>query len=373
MNKAQAQKSQYKGDIREMVQQMNAMRLDSDNPTDVSLVEFVQMRYGISMDAFYQDLGINPSVDTVQNIFTTPDESVRWLVPEIIREALRLGLRKAPIWKDLVAAEETVSQTSFVQPHWNMSDAIPRYVGEAETIPTGNVSFGQKTVKIRKMGRGIKIPYEVMNYVSVNIISLFLQDFGVKLNHGIDALMIETLLNGEQTDGSESAPVVGIATPGSLAYRDLLKVWVRMGRIGRVPDSILGGEDAALSALDLEEFKTNQFGGTAPVGVPTSTALTLKSPIPSNSAYYIHGSMPTDQHMVIDPTSAIVKYNAQPLMVEQDKIVSNQTIDTFATLTTGFGILFRDSRVVVDESLDFASNAFPDYMDVDAQEAVTIE
>lgn len=373
MDKNQFSKSQYKGDVEQMNSTLQSMRTDANNPTDISMSEMVHKRYGISMDAFYEDLGINPSRDTISNIVTLPDNSVRWLIPEIIRSALRLGLRKAPIWADLIAAEETLANPTATIPHLNMSDAIPRYVGEAETIPEGNVSYGQKTLKIKKMGRGIKIPYEVMQYVSINIISVFLQDFGVKLNHGIDGLLIDTLINGEQANGSESAPVVGIQVPGTLAYRDLLRVWVRMGRIGKIPQAILGGEDAALDALDLPEFKTNAFGGNAAAGVPTSNQIQLKSAIPSSSAYYIHGAMPADQHMVIDRTSSIIKYNSQPLLVEQDKVISNQTIETYASLTTGFGILFRDGRVIVDQSLDFSTNGFPSYMDVDAQEAVTIE
>lgn len=372
-DKHQFTKSQYKKDVEPVVKALDSMRKDSENPMDISLGEFVQKRYGVSMDAFYQDLGINPSIDTIQNIFTMPDSSVRWLVPEIIRDALRLGLRKAPIYEDLIAAEETIKNPQVTLPHWNMSDAAPKYVGEAETIPVGNVSYGEKTLRIRKMGRGIKIPYEVMNYVSINIISVFLQDFGIKLGQAIDSLLIDVLINGEQENGSESAPIVGIATPDTLAYRDLLRVWIRMSRIGKLPNSIVGGEDAALSALDLPEFKTNQNGGTAAAGVPTSNQLNLKTPIPNNSAYYIHGSVPADQHIIVDPSGAVIKYNAQPLLVEQEKIVSNQTIETYASLTTGFGILFRDARVIVDESLDFSTNGFPPEMDVDALEQVQIE
>ena len=77
------------------------------------------------MDTLYLDLGIDTSIDTLENIFTMPDESVRFLVPEIIRDALRLGLRKAPIWRNLTAAEQTVKQPAVTIPHLNMSDATP--------------------------------------------------------------------------------------------------------------------------------------------------------------------------------------------------------------------------------------------------------
>lgn len=365
MDQGQHAKSKYKDSIRETVFAMNSLRRSSTNPVDVSIAEFVQMKWGISMETFYDDLGLNAGIDTIQNLFTTPSESVRWLIPEIFRDALRLGLRKAPIWQDVIAAEQTIAQPSITLPHLNMSEATPKYVGEAETIPTGYLSYGSKTLKVRKMGKGIKIPYEVAQYVALNVVAIFLQDFGVKLNHGIDALMIDVLINGEQADGSESAPVVGVNVPNTLSYRDLLKVWIRMARIGRNPTTMIAGENAALDTLDLDEFKIRSTG-------TTQNNLNLKTPIPQNTDYFIHGSMAENQQLVIDRSSAIIKYNAQPLLVEEDKIVSKQVLETYASLTTGFGILYRDARVVIDKSLDFASNGFPTYMDVDPLERVTI-
>jgi hypothetical protein len=371
-NSAKYQASKYARDMKEVVLSCNAMRKDTQNPVDISLADFVQAKWGVSMDALYDDLGLNASVDTIQNIFTMPDESVRWLVPEIIRDAIRLGLRKNPIWQDLIASEQTIAQPQIQVPHWNMSDATPRWVGEGETIPKGAVSFGQKTLKVRKLGRAINITYEVAQYVTVNIVSIFLSDFGVKFNLGIDSLLIDTLINGEQADNSESAPVVGIGTAGltNFVYKDLLRVWIRMARIGRTPYGIIGGEDAALKVLDLAEFKQGVVGGTNAAGVAPNNRLDLKTPIPNSSAYYIHGSVPADKQIIIDRSSAVIKYNAQPLLVENDKIVSNQTLETYCSLTTGFGILYRDARVVIDASLAFSGNGFPTYMNVDAQENV---
>lgn len=367
MDKNQFAKSQYKKDIHEVVQCCQSLRKDTENPMDISLGDFIQKKWGISLSTLYEDLGINPSSDTIQNIFTLPDSSVRWLIPEIIRDALRLGLRKNPIWPEIIAAEQTIKNPQVTIPHINMSDAMPKYVGEAETISTGTISFGSKNLKVRKLGKGIKIPYEVTQYVAINVVGIFLQDFGVKLNQGIDSLMIDILINGEQSNGSESAPVVGIDTANTFTYRDLLRVWIRMARIGKTPTAIIGGEDAALNTLDLDEFKKRESGST-------EKTLNLKTPVPQSSAYYIHGTMPANQQMVIDRSSAVIKYNAQPLLIESDKVISNQTIETYASLTTGFGILFRDARVIIDSSLDFQTgNGFPSYMDVDTLESVTIE
>lgn len=368
MNEVQFGKSKYKADVAGIVRNMDSMRRRPQNAVDISLAEYVDKKYGgCSLSAFYADLGIDPSTDTVHNLLTLPDPSIRFLYPEIIRDAIRLGLRRAAIWVNLVAMEQTVPNPTVTQPWINMSDATPKKVGEAETISTGEVSYGQKVLKLTKLGKGIKMSYELLQYVSINLVAIFLQDMGIKLGQGLDTLMIDTLINGEQANGSESAPIVGVGTTGTTVYLDLLKVWVRMSRIGRKADTILGGEDAAIETLNLTEFKTRQFQGE------TYSKLNLKTPIPSGTNYYVHGNVPTDQQIVVDSNSTLCKYNSQPLLMESEKMVSNQTQVTYATLTTGFGIIYRDGRVIIDQSLPLASNGFPSYMDVDAFEDVVMD
>lgn len=362
-------KSTYRAELRETVMECEAMRSDANNPVDITLGEYIKKKYDTDFNSYLEDLGIDSSRDTVNNIFTKPtvDQEARWLVPEIYRSALRLGMRKAPIFSSIIIGEQSVTQTSFKVPHWNMSDATPEYVGEAETIKKGNVSFGQKTIEIRKMGKGITIPYEVKQYVPINIVGIYLQDFGIKLGMGLDNLAIDCLINGEQLDGSESCAVIGVATVNTLAYKDLLKVWIRLSRLGRFGNTIIAGENMAIDTLDLDEFKNRKQG-------TTDATLLLKSPVPNSVNYFVHGSVPTNQSIIVDSSSTLIKYNAQPLLVESEKIVSNQTESTYASLTTGFGIVYRDGRIIVDRSIAFSSNGFPTWMDADtAENSVNIE
>lgn len=359
--------SQYLASLQEAVRACEAIRRDTKSPEDVTLGEYINDRWQLSMDGLYDDLGLNPASDTIQNIINLPDPAMRWLIPEIFRDALRLGLRKNPIYPNIIAGEQTVAQTSVTMPAINMSEATPAKVGVAETIPLGDVSFDQKTVKIYKLGRGVKIPYEVAQYVALNVVSIFLQDFGVKLAMGLDALAITTLINGDQAGGTDAAAVVGITTANTLVFRDLLRIWVRMARLGKVPNIMIGGETAAMDILDL--LTTNKYFGT-----PRATVdINMKSPMPQNSDFYVHGSVATSKVIILDPTSTMIKLNAQPLLVETDKIIQNQTQETYATLTTGFATLFRDSRIIMDETLAFSGNGFPTYMDPSAAENVVFK
>lgn len=352
--------SKYLKQLEPAVRACDALRQNKEESIDISLSEYLMGKFQITMAELYADIGINPSVDTIQNLTNMPDTAFRWLIPEIYREALRLGMRKSPIYPSLIAGEQGVSQTKLTLPSINMSEATPARVGVAETIPIGTVSFDQKSVSIYKIGRGIKVPDEVRNYVALNLVSIFLQDFGVKMAMGLDALLINVLLNGDQADGSDSIATIGVAnTTDGLTYKDLLKIWVRGARLGKKFTTMVSGEAMAIDILDL--LTTTRVFGTARANV------NIKTPIPQNSDLFIHGNVAADKVIIVDPSDAAIKLNAQPLLVETERIISNQTQETYASTTTGFATIFRDSRMVLDRTV---TTDFPTWMDPSYQENV---
>lgn len=356
-------------ELPQMVQQLDAFRQGNNNvlPTDISLSEFVSNRYGLDLNDYYEKLGINTKKDTMQNIFSMPDQSIRWLVPEIIRSAIYLGMKEAPFYPNIIASDQSINGLTAIMPFVNPSDAAPAKVNEAETIPLGTVSFGQKTVKLFKIGKGFKITDEVKNYVSLDVMSIFIRDFGVQLGYALDTLALDVAINGNQADGSESAPVIGVYdNAAGIQYKDLLRVWVRASRLGRGFRTMVGGEDQAIHILDLDEFKNRQSG-------TTTATLNLKTPVPNSADFYIHPGVPENQVLLIDPKAALIKLTARQLTLESERIVSNQTEATYATITTGFSKMYQDAALLLDGSQNFTSAGFPDYMNVDPYLTVQIE
>lgn len=360
-------------DLKAAVKEVEQLRQSSNGrkAVDINFEQYSTEKWGMSLSSLYDCLGVNPSDHSIHSFSTTPEfsENYRWLIPEVIREAIRLGLRKNPIYTSMIAGEETVNMPTVYLPAINMSDAMAKKTGELETIATGNVSFGQKRIELQKLAIGLKVSDEVNKYVSLNVLSLFLQDVGVKMGIGLDNMAIQTLINGDQADGSEAAPVIGVqSTSTGFQYYDLLRVWIRMGRIGRMPSVLLSNENPALDILNLPEFKG--FDGMATV----AQKLKLLTAVPSVSSYAIHGAMPAaNQVMVIDPTAALMKFNSSNLQVESERIVEKGLTGTYATMTTGFANLFRDARVIIDKSIAFSGNGFPTWMDVGATETETFK
>ncbi len=360
-------------DMPNAVRQMDAIRNGGakDRAIDLALDQFIKTKFGFgSLDSFYQTLGVNPSAHSIHSLTTMPDynEGFRWLIPEVIREAIRLGLRRNPMYPNLIAGEETVTQTSVIMPQINMSAATPKKVGEAETIPTGSVSFNQKTVKLHKIGTGLKMSDEVVKYVSLNILSLYLQDAGVQMGLGMDAMAIDVLINGDNEAGDNSAPIIGVDnTSNGITYFDMLRAWIRMGRLGRMPSGMLSNELAALKIMQLAEFKGSNYNNK-------KQDINLQTPIPQSQDFWVHGSMPSDGSLAfIDKMAALIKLNSTGLLVESERIASNQTNGTYVTMTTGFAKLFNDAFLLIDPTQTFASQGFPAEMDIDKAENVIIE
>jgi len=373
MNLEKYNASEFKGKIAEMGRLGENLRKGSidDCPQDIDFDQLINAKFGITRETLFDSLGIDLAEDTISNIMTLPDPDVRWLVPEFIREAIVLGYRGAPIWSNITAIDETIKGLTTILPSLNMSDAGPKRVNEGETIPLGDISYGSRHYSMFKMGRGISIPDEVVNYVKLNVIGLFLNDYGIKFGHAMDTLAINTLLNGEQADGSMAAPIIGIGNTSAKVYADFLRIWVRATRLGRNFNTIIGGEAAAVLTLNLDEFKKPVLG--AP-----QYLLNLKTPVPRDASYYMHGLVPAGKEILLDTTKALIKLTAMPLMIESERIVNSQKIAFYATTTTGFAKLFKDGSVVMDAGHTYdatAGNAygFPTYFNVDDLQNVPID
>lgn len=356
-------------ELPQIVQQLDAFRAGSNdsNPVDISLEDMVTNRYNLSLEDYMKKIEVNPKMDTMQNLFTMPNQAIRWLVPEIIRAAILTGVRKAPFYPNVIASEQSIKGLSAIMPMVNMSDATPARVNEAETIPLGTVSFGQKSVTLFKMGKGFKITDEVKNYVSLDVMAIFLRDFGVQLGYALDTLAMDVLVNGNAVNGSESAPVIGVEdTTKGIQYSDLLRLWIRASRLGRDFSTMIGSEDEALNILNLPEFKLRANG-------TPEAKLNLKTPVPSSADFYIHPTVPGNEVLLVDRSSALIKLNARQLMLESERIVSNQTEALYASLTTGFSKMFLDAAVLLDSTKSFEEAGFPDYMNIDPYLSVNLQ
>lgn len=325
---------------------------------DVTLSDLLKSEFdGMSLAAYYSELGLEPHTDTL-SLILDKDEAYRWIVPEIIRDAIYKGFINSPIHRDFIAREESVNQVSVTMPYFDMTglDNAPKPLGVAESMELGTLKYGQKQVRIYKSGIGIEIADECQRYSSISMLSLFLQDVGVKLASRLSAQAITCLINGDQADSSESAASIGVTTASALVYKDFIRMFVRGSLVGRQWTRTIGDEAFINTMLNLDEFRRNSRDAKSELN------LNLKTPVPNTLDAYCHSAMPANKLMMVDPARAMVQLTAVPVNVESERIVQRQVNGTYISLTSGFANLFRDGRVILDMATLFNSNQWPAYM-----------
>lgn len=330
---------------------------------DVTLKGYISEVWGKDMtpDKFYMDLGIDMKNQSIEKMINT-SELTAYLFPEIFRDAVRVGLEYSAFWPQLVTGDEPIESNGLTMPSMDFTNVDPddvrlRDTNEGATITEGEIiTWSEKQVTVKKKARGLKMTYESIMWTPINLAAIYFEEVGTRLASDLDAELVDIAFNGDQDDGSQSAPVIGAAVAGTLAYGDISRAWMRFKRIGRNSTVMLAGEADALTIIGMPEFQRTQI----PNGVtPSGVTLNITRPLPTSQDILVHGAVPTGKILFIDTARAFVKLTAMPLLVESEKLVSRQIQGEYVSLITGFANIFRDGRLVLDYTTNLVTNPGP--------------
>lgn len=281
----------------------------------------------------------------------------RWVSPEIFLDPVNRGAVQATFYPDLVVREETVDQPQVIIPRINLSDAKLMDSNEAATIEEGSITYDTKTVTLAKKARAIKQSYESIQFSSLSLVQLFMEDVGRILGHTLNGMAVDTIINGDQADLSETAAVIGVeSTVNGITWYDIARVAIQFGMIGRTGLQAIGNATSTLNYINLPEVKNKQFAGAALL--PTM----VKTPLQMPEELYASVKVPTNKLAIQDPSSSLVQLTAVPLMMETEKIIMKQIQGTVVSIYTGFAKLQRNASIVIDGSILFSGNGFPAWM-----------
>lgn len=399
-----------KGRVKEVVLGMQSLRSHPTAPRNIGLRAYLSEQFdGMSPGKFYHELGVNPYSTTVQQLMADGDnaflmaeimrdgilqgmglaqrermEAVRraqvsqaltggqgvvsqsgvlgsghptFIQPEVILDPVSRGAVQSVFYPDLIMREVMVSQPTVTVPLLDLSEASLAESDEGVTIETGSVKYGKKTVEVKKKAKGIEYTYESLMFNNLDLVSIYFVDFGKLLGHGLNNMCVETILDGDQADGSEAAAVIGVEdTDEGIQYGDVLNVWIQLALLGRMSTSIIGNARSGRKYLELPEVKNRQNAGS--VLLPTR----VKVPLPTEQDLYLSTKVGGEKLAFQDSTIALVQITAQALMLEAEKIASRQIQGTYASIFTGFVNIQRNARVVLNPAVAFADAGFPDWM-----------
>lgn len=302
------------------------------------------------------EFGKDPGSLTLDNILSSSGD-MKYLAPEIIRQFILEGMNTTSTYTDLIAGTETVDQMVITTPWAKMLDEAPEGTGEAETISEAGLTWGSKSVSIKKKAKAIKITDELLLTCKIPILGYFLRRFGVALAAGLYVEAVNNLINGDQADGSDSAAVIGTDASGKIEYGDYLNVWIRGSRIFAKYDNMICNEVGTKATLSLPEFKAQQYSGAALVNLKPKNGI-----VPSQMPFFVANAVGDGQRLLFDKPQAQIMLVFRPLLVESERIIMRQINGTACSIIAGFASLFRWAKIIIDDSQSFATKGFPDYM-----------
>ena len=286
-----------------------------------------------------QEFGIDLNRITVERFFQS-DPNAKWLFPDIVREAVVAGIKRKPVYPELIIRDESVNGTSYDVPFVTEDEAEEelRAVAEGAAIPESEITYGDRTVKLEKKGRGVIASYEVVRRMSVDLLRVHLQRIGERLGRHLDARLAEVLVNGD--DSGATAPVtVNTATADTWTYDDLVKGYATLALEHYFrPTHMLANSDLTQTLLALDEFKDSGLFDFAKTG---------KFPSPLGVQLVPLVDQPEDKLTILDAGFAAQKLTEQDVLVESDKLINQQWDRTYITVVTDFAIIYDKARVVV--------------------------
>ncbi|MCK5558854.1 MAG: hypothetical protein KAJ01_10760, partial [Candidatus Hydrogenedentes bacterium] len=134
-----------------------------------------------------EEFGIDMRKITVDRFFQT-DPNAKWLFPDIVRDAVLTGMRRKPVYPDLIIRDEKIEGTAYDVPYVveDVEQEELRSVAEGTAIPESEIKYGDRIVRIDKKGRGIIASYEVIRRMSVDMLRVHLQRMGERLGRSLD-------------------------------------------------------------------------------------------------------------------------------------------------------------------------------------------
>jgi hypothetical protein len=308
--------------------------------TDTNLQELEQ--------AFLHELGIG-DLGRVRVETLMASDGSKALFDETVREALITGANQAPIYKQLITNEESAENRDITLPSVDLdSGNSPERISEGETIPIGTATFTERTVKAKKFGRAIEMTYELVYFATMDIIKMFMGRIGYGVGMEVDTELCDVLLNGDVADTTVMSPgTIGVTdTAVGLQYRDLIHYWSWMAQRGINLDTLIGNTKHIEHIMNMSEFKDRAQG--EPLVRTKANNLNL----PSDCNMFVKSTLTDAQLIALDSTKAAVKYNVKPMLTEDSKHIINETHIAKISFYAMIGNMWRDGRIIVDDSHD---------------------
>lgn len=270
--------------------------------------------------------------DTVEKFFQCSNSAA--LFPEYVSRAVKQGMEKANILKDVVATVTNIDGMDYRSISSNMSekDKELKIVNEGAFIPQTVVKTNENLVKLHKRGRMLVSSYEALRFQRLDLFTVTLNQIGAYIARAQLKDAVDTILNG---DGNSNACIsVGSSASGEISYDDLVTLWAQLSPYEL--NTILAPTNAMKKILSMSEMKDNANSSFIKKG-------TMVTPL---GAKLLHtDAISGDLIIGMDKNCALEMVKAGDVVTDYDKLIDRQLERAAVTCTAGFAKIFNDASV----------------------------
>ena len=313
-------------------------------------------------EMIFAEANILRDVHTVRDLVESQSFSPNLIsvIPEVMLESIQMSVLNDDFTGDFVSVSSPIKSRSDWVTLWpRHTKQKTRKSAEGADPRRSKITLKQKMVYAEDYKHAFDMTYKAIKHMTLDMLAENMRLAADNLNVIRRAELVNVMVNGDGGIDEDKNPIddeiatIGIEnTTSGFQYIDLLRVWVRMGSLGRMPDAIIANETNGLVILQLEEFKKRATG-------TTDKSLRLRQPLPTSQNLYIFNGLTDDYILMVDTSAVIGRVFEQAPMVESDKDIRQQIVDMVYSESFGFYTRLPLARVRFDLTKTYTGNEFP--------------
>ncbi|HOK09984.1 MAG TPA: hypothetical protein PLT82_11200 [Candidatus Hydrogenedens sp.] len=287
-----------------------------------------------------REFGIDLHQITVERFFQT-DPNTKWLFPDLVRESVVAGMQSKPIYPQLIIRDEHIGSAVYDVPYVEESEEEEelRLVSEGSAIPESEITYGDRVIRLEKLGRGVIASYEVIRRMSVDMLRVHLRRMGECLGRNLDKRLALILVYGDASGSGTAPEILNSSTAGTWSYTDLVRAFLHLTTKNFFTPTHLVADantmEALLSLPELTDSGLFDFARSGNLPTPLGVKLVPMADHPANC------------FTLLDSRYAVQKLTEQDLLVESDRLINQQWDRSYLTVVTDFAVIYQKARVVV--------------------------
>lgn len=270
--------------------------------------------------------GVN--ADKVDKFFQTAESAL--LFPEFVRRAVESGLNSGCLNKITAAVSVTdgidcrgivlddgTSETGDT----NDTKKYTKTVGAGEALPESSITLTAAAIELKKYGRLINAPYEVIRQQRLDVFAAALRAVGAKLAKAVEGAAVTVL--------KSKGAAVSMETNATFDYSQLAVFWGKFKSCDM--NAILCSPATAAKILAFDEMNKTVTTGGGNTVTPFGAEIVVSPAVDDKTV------------IGLDKTCALEMIRGGEVTVDVDKLISKLSDGAAVAVNVGFSVISADA------------------------------